>query len=115
MRTQRFGIEIEMTGITRAEAAKVIAGYFHGQAVYVGGAYDAFSVRDDRNRQWKVVRDSSIRVESPASQTNQRYAVELVSLICQYQDIETIQEIVRKLTSAFWQYLSREACTSRAL
>lgn len=100
MRTQRFGIEIEMTGITRAEAAKVIAGYFHGQAVYVGGAYDAFSVRDDQNRQWKVVRDSSIRVESPASRTNQRYAVELVSPICQYQDIETVQEIVRKLRMA---------------
>ena len=28
MRTQRFGIEIEMTGITREKAASVIAGYF---------------------------------------------------------------------------------------
>ena len=28
MRTQKFGIEIEMTGITRERAAKVIAGYF---------------------------------------------------------------------------------------
>ena len=28
MKTQRFGIEIEMTGITRATAAKTIAKYF---------------------------------------------------------------------------------------
>ncbi|WP_207645232.1 amidoligase family protein [Ruminococcus sp. YE282] len=28
MKTQNFGIEIEMTGITRSTASKVIAGYF---------------------------------------------------------------------------------------
>lgn len=37
MRSQRFGIEIEMTGITRAAAAKVIAGHFDTTATHVGG------------------------------------------------------------------------------
>ncbi|MBR5785862.1 MAG: amidoligase family protein, partial [Clostridia bacterium] len=32
MRNQRFGIEIEMTGITRTKAAKVIAGHFNSEA-----------------------------------------------------------------------------------
>ena len=32
MRTQRFGIEIELTGITREDAAKVIAEYFGTEA-----------------------------------------------------------------------------------
>ena len=97
MRSQNFGIEIEMTGITRENAARVIAGYFHTQAVHAGGSYDAYTVRDNDNRQWKVVRDASIRVEASSGRVNQKYAVEMVSPICQYKDIETIQEIVRKL------------------
>ena len=61
MRTQQFGIEIEMTGITRSMAAKVIAGYFNTTATHVGGVYDAYTVRDGDDRQWKVVSDASLR------------------------------------------------------
>ena len=50
MKDQNFGIEIEMTGITRSTAAKVIAGYFHTDATHVGGCYDAYSVRDNDGR-----------------------------------------------------------------
>ena len=35
MRTQKFGIEIEMTGITREKAAKVIAEYFGTESFYI--------------------------------------------------------------------------------
>ena len=42
LKNQNFGIEIEMTGITRSTAAKVIAGYFHTDATHVGGCYDAY-------------------------------------------------------------------------
>lgn len=101
MRTQRFGIEIEMTGITRAAAARVIAGHFYTTAVHVGGSYDPYIIRDERNRQWKVVSDSSIREESSrGTRTSTHYQVELVSPICRYEDIETIQELIRKLRSA---------------
>jgi len=101
LRTQKFGIEIEMTGITRAAAAQVIAGHFGTSATHVGGIYDAFAVRDGDNRQWKVVSDSSIRRESRRGRsTNASYAVEFVSPICKYEDIETIQELIRKLRSS---------------
>ena len=101
MRTQKVGIEIEMTGITRAAAAQVIAGHFGTSATHVGGIYDAFAVRDGDNRQWKVVSDSSIRRESRRGRsTNASYAVEFVSPICKYEDIETIQELIRKLRSS---------------
>ena len=97
MRTQKFGIEIEMTGITRAAAAQVIAGHFGTSAIHV----DAFAVRDGDSRQWKVVSDSSIRRESRRGESrNAAYAVEFVSPICKYEDIETIQELIRKLRSA---------------
>lgn len=101
MRTQRFGIEIEMTGITRAAAAKVIAGYFDTTATHVGGFYDSYAVRDRQGRQWKVMSDSSIRAETRRGRTsNSEYKVEFVSPICRYEDIEPLQEIIRKLRTA---------------
>ncbi len=50
MRTQRFGIEIEMTGITRHQAANVIAGLFVRNASYVGGSYDTYLAKDSQGQ-----------------------------------------------------------------
>lgn len=87
-----------MTGLTRAAAARIIAGHFDTQATHVGGGYDAYTVRDERNRQWKVVSDASIRCRNRNNRSASRdYSVEFVSPICQYEDIETVQELVRKL------------------
>lgn len=98
MRNQNFGIEIEMTGITRAAAAQTIAGFFHTAATHVGGSYDTYTVEDPQGRRWKVVSDSSITCEARGGRTASRnYSVEVVSPICQYGDIETVQEIVRQL------------------
>lgn len=91
MKTQKFGIEIEMTGITRNTAAKVIAGYFNTTASHVGGIYDSYSIRDSDDRQWKIMSDSSIHCENRSGQSaSTLYAVEFVSPICNYEDIETI-------------------------
>ena len=98
MKTQRFGIEIEMTGLTRSAAAKIIAGHFGTSAVHIGGGYDTYTVRDNDDRQWKLVSDASIRCESRNGENASKlYSVEFVSPICHYEDIETIQELVRKL------------------
>lgn len=98
MRSQNFGIEIEMTGLTRASAARIIAGHFGTLATHVGGGYDTYTIRDNRNRQWKLVSDASIRCRNRSNRSASRdYSVEFVSPICQYEDIETIQELVRKL------------------
>ena len=98
MRSQNFGIEIEMTGLTRAAAAQLLAGYFGTQATHVGGSYDAYTVRDTQNRQWKLVSDASIRCFCGEQRTtNFAYSVELVSPICQYADIETLQETNQQL------------------
>ena len=42
MKTQKFGIEIEMTGITREQAGQVIAYYFGTESAYAGGAYKTY-------------------------------------------------------------------------
>ena len=87
-----------MTGITRSAAAKIIAAHFASSAVHVGGTYDTYTVEDDTGRKWKVVSDASIQCQSRGERTASRlYAVEVVSPICKYEDIETIQQLVREL------------------
>ena len=40
MKDQCFGVEVEMTGLTRRQAAQALANYFGTEAYYVGGGYD---------------------------------------------------------------------------
>jgi hypothetical protein len=105
MKDQRFGIEIEMTGLTRERAAGVIAGHFETNASCYGGAYGEYNVIDGSGRKWKVVSDASIETEvrqgrHTAETQDSDYSVELVSPICRYEDIETVQRLVRELRSA---------------
>lgn len=90
-----------MTGITRATAAKTIAGLLGTQATHVGGAYDTYTVEDSQGRKWKVVSDSSIHCEARGGrEATRNYSVEVVSPICKYGDLEQVQEIVRSLRHA---------------
>ncbi|MCL2213486.1 MAG: amidoligase family protein [Oscillospiraceae bacterium] len=98
MTHQRFGVEIELTGITRNAAAKVVAGYFSTQATHFGGPYDTYRISDSSDRQWQIMKDASIYREARGGQSaSDLYSVELVTPICHYDDIERIQDIVRKL------------------
>lgn len=98
MKNQRFGIEIEMTGLTRKRASEIIALHFSSRSVYEGGGYDGYSIEDSQGRKWKVVYDGSIRPQMNSQRTaSSECKVEMVSPICRYEDIEDIQNIVRKL------------------
>lgn len=101
---QDFGIEIEMTGLTRSRAAEVIAEYFGTTKEYEGSYYDAYFARDTTGRKWKVMSDGSLDCQRKEGRrkvsADRNYSVELVSPICQYGDIETVQELIRKLREA---------------
>lgn len=98
MRSQKFGIEIEFTGITRSKASKCLAQYFNSTVEAGGGALDAYRIQDSQRRRWSIVHDGSIQTErAGSSRASQLYAVELVSPICTYDDIVTIQKLVRIL------------------
>lgn len=101
---QNFGIEIEMTGITRTRAADVVAEYFGTSSQYSRGVYDAYSVKDGERRIWKLVSDGSIDCQKREGRrkvsADRNYSVELVSPICKYTDIEIVQELIRKLRGA---------------
>lgn len=104
MKEQRFGIEIEMTGLSRQRAAQALSEYFRHPPNFDGGYYGEYSVLDSQSRRWKVMSDGSITTEKKEGRrivvADNTYSVELVSPICHYEDIETIQELVRKLREA---------------
>ncbi len=96
MKEQTIGVEIEMAEITRANACKVIAKYFGtlDTVNHDGGSYDTWSCKDRQGRRWCLMRDGSIYASTDAKKA------ELVTPILKYEDIETLQEIVRLLRKA---------------
>ena len=101
MRTQRFGIEIEMTGITRKKAAEAIAEYFGTESFYLGTYYKTYGAKDRQGRTWKATYDSSIIAQKKSGgrtvQAADEYKCEIVSPILTYGDMADLQEIVRRL------------------
>ncbi len=96
MKNQNFGVEIELTGITRKRAAEVIANYFGTTSHYERGGYDTYTAADRKGRVWKIMSDSSINTEGMGGE----YASEVVTPILQYGDISDLQEILRQLRRA---------------
>ena len=93
MKNQTFGIELEMRHITRADAAAVIAAHFGTRVSHTGGGYDTREIPDGTGRVWKVVKDASIADDWD-------HQTEVVSPICHWEDIETVQALVRELKAA---------------
>ena len=52
MREQRFGIEIELTGLTRRAAADIIGNYMGTTPVYIGGFYYVYEIPDRLRKNW---------------------------------------------------------------
>ena len=94
-----FGIEIEMTGITRSNASKVVAEYLGGVVVDAENSYYTYKVKAQDGRLWTFTRDGSIDVRrNDGTLLSDAYSTELVSPILNYdKDIETLQEIIRVL------------------
>ena len=94
-----FGIEIEFSGITRKEAADIVAKVVNGTV----SGYSGYEIRMEDGRIWKVVYDSSVGAYRKqggrvVSVNNDDYKCELVSpILTYYRDIGTIQTLVRKL------------------
>ena len=96
LKNQTIGVEVEMNSITRKNAAKVAAEYF-GTGRFEDTArrngYRTWSAWDADGREWKFQRDVSIH--GPEDEK-----CELVTPILHYSDIETLQELCRRLRKA---------------
>ena len=96
MKKQTIGVEVEMNSITREKAARLAATFFGtGRSEYTArrNGYETWSAWDGQGREWKFQKDVSIA--GPDSEK-----CEMVTPILTYEDIETLQEIIRKLRHA---------------
>ena len=93
---QTFGVEIEMNNITREKAAKLAAEFF-GTGRYEDTArrngYCTWSAWMADGREWKFQKDVSIAGDD-------LHKCEMVTPILTYEDMETLQELVRILRKA---------------
>ena len=96
MKKQTIGVEVEMNNITRRAAAKLAATHF-GTGRFEDtddrNGYRTWSAWDRQGREWKFQRDSSIGGPDLKK-------CELVTPILKYEDIELLQELIRKLRKA---------------
>ena len=98
LKDQYFGTEIEMTGISRYDAAVAIGRMF-GTEPYHIRSYDSWCVKDSDGKTWKFSRDSSIDCERLANGTvidaDGDYSTEMVSPKLEYSEMGKLQEVVR--------------------
>lgn len=100
LKNQLFGVEVEMTGITREKAARLVAevlGTVPSQPE--SNCYHTRTIADQAARKWKIMRDSSITAirNDDTSEPLDEYRVEFVTPPLNYSDIELLQNIMRKL------------------
>lgn len=105
IKDQCFGVEVEMTGITRRRAAEALAEYFGTTPQYLGTYYDTWGVTDPEGKVWKLMSDSSIRAERKTagryeSVGNGEYQVEMVTPKLTYAELPKLQECVRRVRKA---------------
>ena len=96
MKKQTIGVEVEMNNITRETAARKAATYF-GTGRYQNTAgrngYCTWSAWDAQGREWKFQKDVSICGDDA-------HKCEMVTPILTYEDIPTLQEVIRILRKA---------------
>lgn len=96
MKEQTIGVEVEMNHITREKDAKIAADFF-GTSRYENTAnrngYSTWSAWDSQGREWKFQKDVSIAGCDAEK-------CELVTPILKYENIETLQELIRRLRKA---------------
>ncbi len=100
LKNQLFGVEVEMTGITRKKAALIVAEILGTTSSDSDGTcYNTRTITDQSGRKWKVMRDSSINpsINDGSNNILDKYRVEFVTPPLGYTDIELLQNIIRKL------------------
>ena len=100
LKNQLFGVEVEMTGITREKAARFVAEVLRTTPSHPeSNCYHTRTIADQAARKWKIMRDSSIEAirNDGTSEPLDEYRVEFVTPPLNYSDIELLQNIIRKL------------------
>ena len=87
-----FGTELEYTNISRERAARAIHTVVGGTVRWSGGHYDEWTVIAPDGRHWKAISDGSL--------TDRATSAEVVTPILRWDDLDTLQAVVRALRHA---------------
>ena len=96
MKKQTIGVEVEMNNITREKAARLAADFFETgrfENTARRNGYMTWSAWDRDGREWKFQKDVSIAGDDA-------HKCEMVTPILKYEDMELLQELIRKLRKA---------------
>jgi len=96
LENEKFGIEIEVCGASRAKIASEVAAALNGRITARNeGPYQTYTVRDDRGRDWKIMNDGSLAV------VNGHKGSEIVTPVLTYpQDLEYLEKVVKAIKDA---------------
>lgn len=106
MKDQTFGVEVEMNSIKRKDAAQIAAGFFQTNRfsdTHVVNGYMTWSAWDQQGREWKFQKDVSIHGADDEK-------CEMVTPILRYDDMETLQELLRVLRHAGAKSSAQRGC-----
>ena len=120
IKDQCFGVEVEMTGISRRWAAEILAKHFGAATQYLGTYYDTWGITDPRGKVWKLMSDSSIDPERRSGEEyiplqkrtpeGREFQVELVSPKLTYAELPKLQDCVRALQKAGAGFTQAHLC-----
>lgn len=98
LKKQNYGVEVEFTGISRKMAADAVAEIIGTTASRPDHTcYQTRTIQDSQGRKWKVMRDSSINpIRKVGTENTDEYRVEFVTPVLKYEDLDTLQAIIRK-------------------
>lgn len=97
LKKQKFGVEVEFTGITRTMAAEAVAEILGSHATGPDRTcYRTYTIRDSKRRIWKVMRDSSIcPVRKAGRELMDEYRVEFVTPPLNYERIHITFNLIK--------------------
>lgn len=101
MKDQKWGMELEFTGMTRERAAMKIQEVVGGTIHNTYSDHNGWYVQAPDGRKWKIMGDASIDTERGGKRGQYPgQECEFVTPICTYEDIPTVQECIRHLRKA---------------
>jgi len=73
MKNQTIGVEIEMTGLTRAKAARVVSAHLNGFITETRDCYDTLKITAADGRVWKIMKDASVKPGNLGGEPPERF------------------------------------------
>jgi hypothetical protein len=100
MQYQQYAIEMELTGISRKQAAETISAVFDKPFAY-DNSQNIYTIKDDFARDWKIEKADGITNQKYAGDriigANYMYAVKISSPLLYQQDFEEVSAILDRL------------------